>query len=106
MSVADEAPTAVNPALKGARHLLRLTLLIALTPVALILLGAVGTRLGFWDWKVGFGKMTVGWAPAWAWIAILSALAGFYVAAFAGFRRLWPYALVSLLIAAGVLYGF
>jgi uncharacterized protein (DUF1499 family) len=106
MSGGDAPAVAANPALKGARHLLRLTLLVALTPIALILIGSAGTLSGLWDWKVGFGKLTVGWAPAWAWIGILAALVGFYVAAFAGFRRLWPYALVSLLIPIGVLYGF
>ena len=103
----EGAPTvAANPALKGARHLLRLTLLIALTPVALIVIGSVGTRMGLWDWQVGFRKLTIAWAPAWAWIAIVSALVAFYVAAFAGFRRLWPYALISLLLGVGVLFGF
>jgi fatty-acyl-CoA synthase len=95
-----------NPAMKGARHLLRLAVLVALLPLLLIALGSIGTRLGWWDWKVGFGKMSVGWASAWAWIGLFGGLVAAYVAAFAGFRRLWPYALVSLLIPVVVLAGF
>ena len=96
----------MNPALRGARHLLRLAVLVALLPVLLIGLGSVGTRLGWWDWQVGFRHMTIGWAPAWAWIGLIGGLVAAYVAAFAGFRRLWPYVLVSLLVPVAVLAGF
>jgi hypothetical protein len=41
----------VNPAEKGARHLLRLALLIALLAPLMMLAGALGTKLGLWEWR-------------------------------------------------------
>jgi fatty-acyl-CoA synthase len=94
-----------NPATKGARHLLRLALLIAISAPVLVMLGAVGTKLGLWDWRVGFGLMTIGWAPKAAFLGLVVGVVAFYVAAFAGFRRLWPLALASLLIPLAVVVG-
>jgi fatty-acyl-CoA synthase len=96
----------VNPAEKGARHLLRLTLLLALAPLLLMLLGAIGTKLGWWGWKFGFGMMTVRLASGLAFVGVLAGLVAFYVAAFAGFRRLWPLALASLALPLLVVGGF
>ena len=96
----------MNPAEKGARHLLRLTLLIGVAPLLLILLGAVGTKLGLWGWRFGFGQLTVGWGSGIAALGLFTGLTAFYVALFAGFRRLWPLALISLLIPVIVMAGF
>ncbi|HEX8569904.1 MAG TPA: DUF1499 domain-containing protein [Caulobacteraceae bacterium] len=96
----------MNPATKGAKHLLRLTVLVAVLPILFVAAGAVGTKLGLWGWKFGFGTLTVGWASSAAFIGLFTGLVALYTAAFAGFRRLWPLALVSLLIPAAVLWGF
>ena len=95
-----------NPATKGAKHLLRLALLVALAAPLLVLIGALGTKLGLWDWRVGFGLLTVNWAPKAAFLGVFVGLAALYVAAFAGFRRLWPLALASVLIPVLAVVGF
>ena len=102
-----DAAAGANPATKGARHLLRLALLIGISAPLLVLVGAVGTKLGWFDWRVGFGLLTVGWAPRAAFLGVFVGLAAVYVAAFAGFRRLWPTALAALLIplATVVVFG-
>ena len=96
----------MNPSARAARHLLRLTLLIAVLPLLLIAAGAVGTKLGLWGWRFGFGTLTVQWGSAAAFVGIFTGLLGLYTAAFAGFRRLWPLALISLLVPAAVVGGF
>lgn len=98
--------TPENPATKGAKHLLRLALLFAIAAPVLVLAGALGTKLGLWDWKVGFGLLTVGWAPKAAFLGLFTGLVAFYVAAFAGFRRLWPLALVAVLVPLATVIGF
>jgi fatty-acyl-CoA synthase len=85
---------------------LRLTLLIAVLPLLFIAAGAAGTKLGLWDWKFGFGTLSVGWASGTAFVGIFAGLLALYVAAFAGFRRLWPLAVVSLVLPLGVISGF
>jgi fatty-acyl-CoA synthase len=95
-----------NPATQGAKHLLRLALLVAISAPVLVLAGAVGTKLGLWDWKVGFGLMTVGWAPKAAFLGLITGLVALYVAAFAGFRRLWPLAAIALIVPAATVVGF
>jgi fatty-acyl-CoA synthase len=96
----------MNPAHKGARHLLRLTALVGVLPLLLIAAGAVGTKLGLWGWRFGFGQLTVGWGSGLAALGLFTGLLALYVAAFGGFRRLWPLALVSLLVPVVVMAGF
>ena len=96
----------MNPSTKAARHLLRLTLLIAVLPLLLIGAGAIGTKLGLWGWKFGFGTLTVQWGSGLALAGIFVGLLALYTAAFAGFRRLWPMAVISLLIPVMVAWGF
>jgi len=96
----------MNPAYKGAQHLLRLTVLLGLAPVLLIVAGAVGTKLGLWGWRFGFGTLMVQGGSGFAFLGLIAGLAAFYVAAFAGFRRLWPLAAVSLLVPVLVIGGF
>ncbi|MCA8901082.1 MAG: DUF1499 domain-containing protein [Hyphomonas sp.] len=38
-------------------------LVLSLFGVLWFFIGAGGTKLGLWDWKVGFGKLTMGWGP-------------------------------------------
>ena len=88
----------MNPAEKPARHLLRLTVLIAVLPLLLIGLGAIGAKFGWWGWKFGFVTLTVKAGAGLAFVALISGLVALYVAAFAGFRRLWPLAVLSLAV--------
>ena len=96
----------MNPAEKPARHLLRVTVLIALLPLLLMGLGAVGTKLEWWNWRFGFGMMTVRLGAGLAFVALVSGLVALYVAAFAGFRRLWPLAVLSLALPLVIVAGF
>lgn len=95
-----------NPATKGAKHLLRLALLISFSAPVLVLAGAVGTKLGLWDWRVGFGLLTLGWAPKAAFLGLFVGLAAVYVAAFAGWRRLWPIALACVVVPVATVVAF
>jgi len=90
-----------RPAPAWARAYLTLTLIIAFLPAVVILLGAVGTKLGWWSWKTGFvavmvkGPMGLGWAPALAVLAIVAALVGLIISIWAG---LWRRALTALVV--------
>ena len=111
MTVSEPRPEPVeerspNPAARGAKHLLRLTLLIAVLPVIFVAAGALGTKFGLWSWLFGFRTVTVQWGSAAAFIGVFTGLLALYTAAFAGFRRLWPMAVFSLLIPAAVVWGF
>jgi fatty-acyl-CoA synthase len=107
MTKGGETVAGTNPATKGAKHLLRLALLIGISAPLFVLIGAVGTKLGWFDWRVGFGLLTIGWAPKAAFLGVFTGLAALYVAGFAGWRRLWPLAVAALLvpIATVVVFG-
>ncbi len=66
---------------------------------------AVGTKLGFWDWQFGLGKMTIGWGPM-----LLMAAAGVSVLAVivslikAPRKRAFMLAFAALLIS-GLAFG-
>jgi fatty-acyl-CoA synthase len=96
----------MNPAARAAKHLLRLTALIAVLPVLFVVVGALGTKLGLWSWLFGFRTLSIQAAPTTAFIGVFTGLAALYVAAFAGFRRLWPLAAASLLLPLGVILAF
>jgi fatty-acyl-CoA synthase len=91
-----------RPAPAWARAYLTLTLILAFLPAVVILLGAVGTKLGWWSWKTGFvavmvkGPMGLGWAPALAILAIVAALIGLIISMGAG---LWRRAFTALVVA-------
>lgn len=79
-------------------------LLAGLAAPLLILTGAVGTRAGVWDWTVGFGRLTVGWASK---VALAAAVVGVVAsgAALTNRRYLLP-ALIGLLLGGATLGGF
>lgn len=80
-----------------ARPLLWALFLIGISPVLIAGLGAVGTKLGWFDWKVGFGDLAVGWAPKAAFAGLAAGLLAVVIAALAGARRLWAAVAVALL---------
>ena len=90
-----------RPAPAWARAYLTLTLILAFLPAVVILVGAVGTKLGWWSWRTGFvavmvkGPMGLGWAPALAALAIVAALVGLIISLWAG---LWRRALTALVV--------
>jgi fatty-acyl-CoA synthase len=90
-----------------ANAYLNLALLAALTPAAMVLVGAAGMQLGQWDQEIGIAAMlqngvtpTLGWAQAAALISALTSILGLLVATFGGFSRLWGKALLALVITA------
>jgi fatty-acyl-CoA synthase len=92
-----------KPAPAWAKAYLTFALVLSLAPIVVILLGAVGTKLGLWSWKFGFGAVMVngpapglGWAPALALAAIVVSLVAVIVTISAG---LWRRALAALLIS-------
>jgi len=91
-----------RPAPTWARVYLTVALLLAFLPAVVILVGAVGTKLGWWSWKAGFvavmvrGPMGVGWAPALTALAIVVALIGLVISIGAG---LWRRSLTALVVS-------
>lgn len=91
-----------RPAPAWARVYLTVALILAFAPVVLILVGAIGTKLGWWSWKTGFvavmvrGPLGMGWAPALAMLAIAVALVGLIIGIWAG---LWRRALTALVVS-------
>ncbi|MDH4386977.1 MAG: long-chain-fatty-acid--CoA ligase [Caulobacter sp.] len=104
-----------GPAQSGAKGgladvYLALGLLMALAPALVILAGAVGMRMGAWDWRTGFAAVMVngpapnlGWAPALLLLSILTGVIGLLVAAFGGWKRLWKKALLNLGVTAATI---
>ncbi len=85
----------------------RVQVLAALTVAApvLVLVGALGTRVGAWPVETGYDllAMQAGW-----WLAFAGAAAalGALVLSFRNFRKLGPLALAAVLVAATTLGGF
>jgi|GEM_PF-6317 len=82
---------------------LALGLLMAIAPALVIAGGAIGMRMGAWDWRTGFAAVMVngpvpnlGWAPALLLLSILTGVIGLLVAAFGGWKRLWKKALLNI----------
>ncbi|HYF22361.1 MAG TPA: DUF1499 domain-containing protein [Caulobacteraceae bacterium] len=90
---------------KGARHLVRTALAIALIAPLLVLAGAIATRAGWVDWKTGFGVWTVDWAPKAAMVGLGAGVLA-VLFAFAAPKRLLPLAVVAVLIPGLTLLGF
>ena len=96
-----------------ASGFLNIALVIALTPLALVLGGAAGMQMGVWGPDQAIGAIlqngatpTLGWAPAVALVSALTSVLGLLVATFGGFSRLWGKALLVLLITAATWAGF
>lgn len=98
-----------RPAPGWAKALLTLALVLAVAPVVVILVGALGTKFGLWSWKLGFGAVMVrgpfgvGWAPALAMLAIAVSLLGVIVSIWVGS---WKRSLAALLISLATMGAF
>ena len=88
-----------------ARAAFAVLLFLGLLPVLLVLLGAVGTKLGWFDWRVGFGTLSVGWAPKAAFVGLAAGVIAVVLALVVGARRLWIAAVLAVLAPAAVLAG-
>jgi len=91
-----------RPAPAWTRVYLTIALILAFLPPVVIVLGAIGTKLGWWSWKTGFvavmvrGPLGMGWAPALTVLAIVVALVGLVISIWAG---LWRRALTALVVS-------
>lgn len=88
-----------------ARPAFALLLLLGLLPLLLVGLGAVGTKLGWFGWKFGFGVLTVDWAPKAAFVGLGAGVLAVILALVSGARRLWLAAVLAVLAPASVLAG-
>ena len=103
-------PAAVDSKAARARWLIRAAAALALLAPLLVLSGALGSKLGLWSWRFGFGTLTVNWAPKVAMAGLAAAvLAAVLAVALGGKRTLsrsWPLVLVGLLAPVVTLAGF
>ncbi|HEX6860695.1 MAG TPA: DUF1499 domain-containing protein [Caulobacteraceae bacterium] len=92
-----------------AKAWLTFALVLAIAPAVVILLGAVGTKLGLWSWKLGFvavivrGPLGIGWAPLLAMLAIAASLIGVIISFWVGS---WRRSLAALLISLATMGAF
>jgi fatty-acyl-CoA synthase len=93
-----DAPAPARPRRAWARPLLWVMLAVALIAPLLVAAGAIGTKLGLLNWKVGFGLLTVGLAAPAAMAGVVAGLVAVALMFVAGWRRTWPIALAALLI--------
>ena len=75
---------------RWSRTLLGLTVLAPL----LVFVAVTGIKLGVWDWRFGYGVLTMRVGAALAALGVFAALAGLVVAV--GSRKAWPLALAGL----------
>jgi len=88
----------------GAGRVQVLALLAVAAPL-LVLVAALGTRVGVWPVEVGYDLLTMRAAWFLAFFGAAAAL-GALVLSFGQFRKLGPLALVAVLIAGATLGGF
>jgi fatty-acyl-CoA synthase len=96
-----KAKAKAEKAVKGglASGLLNGVLLVALVPAVLVVIGALGVKLGLLPLALGYDRMTLDWAPKATVLAIATSVLGLFIAVFSGFSRFWRKALLALAIS-------
>ena len=82
---------------------LNLAALLALSPVLMIVAGALGVRFDLIDWRVGVGQLILDWPSKLALIATLGGVFAIFAAVTAGFRRYGPKAAFALVLPLATL---
>jgi len=90
----------------AAKTYLRIALLIAALPILSIVVGAVATKTGLLDWKLGFGLLTFRGPPMIAMLSVATGVIGLVVALMAGIKDLWLRAAAPLVVTLVVMGGF
>ncbi|CAN5128096.1 long-chain-fatty-acid--CoA ligase [soil metagenome] len=94
------------------RLFLALFLLVALAPAVMVIGGAILTRFGVIDWKLGYRDIllsddgSLGWAYKIALAGIFTGVLGLLAAIGGGWRKLGRLAVLNILITAASLTGF
>ena len=88
----------------GSASIAKLALVIGLIAPLLVVVGAIGTKLGLIDWKVGFGDITIKWAR-WAAYAGLAFAVLALVLSFRSLKREWVWLLFAFVLPGLVLGG-
>jgi fatty-acyl-CoA synthase len=113
--VLDESPFAAaprrvqKPVSPFGRGVLNLFLLVALAPAVLVAAAALAVRLGWIDWRLGYGEVLVGHdgdmslALKIAFVGAVTGALGFFVALFTSPRKLLARALLNIAITAATL---
>ena len=96
----------MKPSIGAAKTFLRIALFIAVLPVLSILIGALATKTGVLDWKIGFGLLTFKGPPLIAMASVLTGLIGLVIALMADAKGLWVRGVVPLIITLVVFAGF
>jgi fatty-acyl-CoA synthase len=87
-----------KPKAKGGLvdHYLTIAMLVALAPLAIVVIGAAGGRFLDWSWRESFQTVflsgptpNLGWAPAIALVGVVTGVIGLLAAAFGGWKRHW-----------------
>ena len=82
---------------------LNLAGLLALAPVVMILVGALGVRFDLIDWRVGVGQLILDWPSKLALIAVLGGIFAIFAAVPAGFAKYGLRAAFSLALPLATL---
>ncbi|MCX8499800.1 MAG: fatty-acyl-CoA synthase, partial [Caulobacteraceae bacterium] len=90
----------------AAKTYLRIALLIAVLPVISIVVGAVGTKTGLLNWKLGFGLLTFMGPPMIAMLSVATGVIGLVLALMAGIKDLWLRAAAPLVVTLVIMGGF
>ncbi|PVM92616.1 fatty-acyl-CoA synthase [Caulobacter radicis] len=118
--VAEEAPLAMPLSAPRARKakppsadkggwaapILTGAVAIALAPVVLVVVGALGAKTGLLDKALAYDFLTRDLAPMIAWLSLLTGLLGVVVAMIGGIQRHWRRALLALAITVATLGVF
>ena len=93
----------MKPSLKATQTYLSVALAVAVLPVASILIGAVATKTGLLDWKLGFGLLTFRGPPLLAMLGLATGLVGLVLALIVDAKGLWFKGVLPLVITLAVM---
>lgn len=85
------------------RRVIWLALLVGLAAPGLVLLGALGSKAGWFSWETGFVTLTIGWAPTVAIAGIVLGLLAVLMAMVLRSKAMWAAALLALILPAATL---
>ena len=96
----------MKPSASVAKIYLRFALVVAALPILSIIIGAIGTKTGLFDWKIGFGLLTFKGPPMLVMLGLATGLIGLILALVADAKGLWLKGLLPLVVTLAVMGGF